>query len=637
MPRRLVPFRAIADSTYDWEMWIEGGRVRWVNPAVERFTGSSPAACLADPGFPLGVVDERDRDTMRDLLVRAEAGESGNDVEFRVVHRDGSSHWAAMSFQPLVDAGVMHGFRTSVRDIDERKRFEERLRAAEREASRAASDRAELLATLSHELRSPLHCIAGYADILRARAADPETARQAGIVVDQSESVLRHVEDLLRYVAGDATANNLVPEPFDLGALVRDVVEVTTPRARPRVALRFVDAGNAPRVLGDRERLRQIATNLVDNALRYTTAGEVVVTVGFTPAGHVRLEVADTGPGMSDELRARARQPFVQGPGALAGGVGLGLAIVDRLVRSMAGTFELESELGRGTRAIVELPLPPASVARSRAADERAPSRTPLRILVVDDSEAARELVVSMVRALGHDADEAASGALALSASRANHYDLVIVDYHMPERDGVSTATALAEMSASRPFVVLLTANVLVAERASELPRVIDRVVTKPLRLARLRELTAEAASSARSDRTPPAERGAARRRSRAFDAAPLEELLALPARGGPAALVTRLREALVQGYAEVAAAPPGARRAESAHALKGLLLSVGASRASSLAARVEARARAGRGDAAARRALAASQPDVLEHLERCGAALGLRAGGEAADRVTRQ
>ena len=92
MPRRRVPFRAIADSTYDWEMWIEGGgRVRWVNPAVERFTGARPEACLADPRFPLSVVDERDRDAMRDLLVRAEAGESGNDVEFRVVHRDGSA------------------------------------------------------------------------------------------------------------------------------------------------------------------------------------------------------------------------------------------------------------------------------------------------------------------------------------------------------------------------------------------------------------------------------------------------------------------------------------------------------------------------------------------------------------------
>ncbi len=623
-----MPFRAIADSTYDWEMWIEdGGRVRWVNPAVERFTGSSPEACLADPQFPLSVVDERDRDAMRDLLVRAAAGESGNDVEFRVVHRDGSARWAAISFQPLVDEGVVHGFRTSVRDIDERKRFEERLRAAEREASRAASDRADLLATLSHELRSPLHCIAGYADILRARAVDPETARQAGIVVDQSESVLRHVEDLLRYVAGDATANNLVPEPFDLGALVRDVVEVTTPRARPRVALRFVDAGSPPRVLGDRERLRQIATNLVDNALRYTTAGEVVVTVGSTPAGHVRLEVADTGPGMSDELRARARQPFVQGPGALAGGVGLGLAIVDRLVRSMAGTFDLESELGRGTRAIVALPLPPVSVTRVHAAADAMPLRTPLRVLVVDDSEAARELVVSMVRALGHEAGEAASGALALSASRSNRYDLVIVDYHMPDRDGVSTATALAAATTTRPYIVLLTANVLVAERASELPRVIDRVVTKPLRLARLRELAAEAANSTRSARTAPPARRAARPRSRAFDAAPLEELLALPARGGPAALLARLREALVQGYAKVAAAPPGTDRAESAHALKGLLLSVGASRASSLAARVEARARAGRGDAAACRALAASRTHVLDHLERCGAALGRRTG----------
>ncbi|MFO0420607.1 MAG: ATP-binding protein [Planctomycetota bacterium] len=629
MPRRFVPFRAIAESTYDWEMWIEaGGRLRWVNPAVERFTGLDPDACLADPRFPLSVVDERDRDAMRALLDRAAAGASGNDVEFRVVHRDGSSHWASMSFQPLVDGGVARGFRTSVRDIDERKRFEERLSTAEREASRAAGDRADLLATLSHELRSPLHCIAGYADILRAKAVDPETARQAGIVVDQSESVLRLVEDLLRYVAGEATASNLVAEPFDLGTLVRDVVEVTTPRARPRVALRFVGEANGPRVIGDRERLRQVVTNLVDNALRYTTVGEVVVTIAAPSAGRVRLEVADTGPGMSDELRARARQPFVQGPGALAGGVGLGLAIVDRLVRSMAGRFELESELGRGTRAIVDLPLPPASVPRAPATDTAGPARTPLRILVVDDSEAARELVVSMVRALGHEADEAASGALALAAARVNCYDLVLVDYHMPEQDGVSTATALAAAAATPPFVVLLTANVLVAERASELPRSIDRVVAKPLRLARLRELAAEAASSVRSVHATPVSRPTPRSRALPFDDEPLVELLSLSARGGRAAFLVRMREALAQGYADVAAARPGAERAEAAHGLKGLLLSVGAASAAALAARVEARARAGRGDAAARRALAASQADVLAHVERCGASLGRRAGG---------
>lgn len=502
-----TPYRAIADSTYDWETWVdETGAIRWINPGVERLTGLSAEACIAMPAFPMPLVHPDDRARIADVWASAARGESGNDIEFRVVHRDGRVRWVAISYQPLeVPGGATRGFRTSVRDIDARKQSEERLREAERRASRLARDQAELLATLSHELRSPLHCISGFGELIERRVEGPELRGYVQIVREQSDAALRMVEDLLHFVSLAESHVTLRAAPFDLRGLVEREIEATRPRVREGVRVSLeVEAGSVGVVVGDPDRVRQIIANLLSNAARFTEHGAIDVLLGHDADGLV-IEVRDTGIGMSKALLARVKDPFVQGaPSASSrGGVGLGLAIVDRLVAAMGGTLTLASSEGHGTSALVRLPLPRAKADALPGAPE-VPAYdllrlAGLRVLVVDDSEPARTLLSAMFGTFGPTPDLASSGRQAIERARAQAYDLVVLDYHMPDLDGVATAKrlrAVARRGARPPVLVLLTANVLASAFADPAAHGIDLVLAKPLRLAQVGALAASVAGA---------------------------------------------------------------------------------------------------------------------------------------------
>lgn len=500
------PFRAIAESTYDWETWVdESGAVRWVNRAVERFTGYTPEECLALPDFPYAVIQRDDRERVRALMREALAGSSGNDVEFRIARRDGTELWVAISWQPLAhDAGGSRGLRTSVRDIHSRKLAEEKLRLAEREAARLARERTEFLASLSHELRSPLHCIEGFAELIERAPEDASRARWLGIIREQSHATLRLVEDLLHFVAGERREIAPTAGVIDLAAIVAGEVEAGRPRAKQGVALTFASSLPADaRARGDADHARRVVANLLGNALRFTEAGSIDVRV--EPRGELQaVVVRDTGVGMSRDLVGRVRAPFVQGAPSTAsrGGVGLGLAIVERLVGAMGGSLELESEPSVGTTATATFRA--ASDGSDAIATEsggatdasaRDPEHAELSVLVVDDSAPARELVVAMLGDLGVVAHQASGAPEALARAREAEFHLVLVDYHMPEVDGFGAVDALRRegLLGDAALVVLLTANVFVAREGGPTPAGIDRVVAKPLRLDELRRILRDA------------------------------------------------------------------------------------------------------------------------------------------------
>lgn len=489
-----VPYRAIAESTYDWETWIdESGRVRWVNAAVERLTGHSVASCLRMKGFPLALVHEADRARIGLVLERGARGEAGNDVEFRVLRADGAELWVAISWQPLRDDdGTARGFRTSVRDIHERKSAEEKLRQAERRARERAAEQAEMLATLSHELRSPLHCISGFGELLMRAELPPESRRYIGIVQEQSEAALRLVEDLLHFVALAEAAPVLRPTVFDLARLVTREVDALRPRVRKDVALHVVvDNAASGFVEGDADRVRQVVANLIGNAVRFTERGEIVVRLGYE-GGAYAIEVRDTGIGMSQALLARVKQPFVQAAGGAVsrGGVGLGLAIVDRLAAAMGGSVSIRSEEGAGTSVHVRLALTRSLTGPAATPEVKETKLTDVRVLVVDDSDPSRELLAAMLETLGCEVTTAESGRVAIERVQEVPFDLVLLDYHMPELDGRETAQRIRALGlASVPRLVMLTANVLAEAFHDPGAHGLDLVLPKPVRLAQLREL----------------------------------------------------------------------------------------------------------------------------------------------------
>lgn len=490
---RVLPaaFRVIAEYTYDWETWVDArGRTRWINAAVERITGYSVAQCMARKGYPLSLAHPADRPRLRQVLKSASAGEAGNDVEFRVRCKDGHTRWVAVSWQAMRDArGKSLGYRTSVRDIDDRKKMERQMDRLRRKAERAAVARSELLANVSHELRSPAHCIAGFSQLLLASDLAPRERRHVHVIADQATMMQRQVEDLLQVAALDVTTVRIDATPFDLRALLDSLVDASELEAHQsgRVRVERAIVLDAPWVVGDRVRVAQVVRNLLDNALKFTAQGTIRLAAARRADQLLQIEVRDTGTGMTAAQLKQVTQPFFQADSRSVrrhGGVGLGLSIVERLVHAMGGRLELSSQHQRGTQARITLPLPTSS----RPGSEVEASTTTLTsgvALVVDDSAVARELLVEWLRALGWQAVTAASGVEALALAKKRPFDAVLLDYQMPELDGAQTALKLRRLfprRARRIPVVLITANVFAEEQLGRARAAIDHVMVKPIK-----------------------------------------------------------------------------------------------------------------------------------------------------------
>lgn len=565
-------FRTIAEFTYDWETWVDReGVPRWINAAVERVTGYDVATCLALPDYPVSLVHSDEREIVRAVLEDAARGGSGNDVEFRILQRDGHERWVAISWQSVVDArGVAAGYRTSIRDIDERKAMERELQALRRRAESAVIARSELLANVSHELRSPAHCISGFAELLEATSLDETQQRYVSILREQCAGMQRQVDDLLQLAALEAGSLKLEREPIELTSIVRALVEALALRAQAKGLSLSLDVGpEAIWIEGDATRLQQILRNLVDNALKFTEQGSVRVGLrSSAPKGGVQtvhLEVTDTGIGMHLNEALRVLAPFEQADTTTRrrfGGVGLGLAIVQRLVSQMGGKLDVESHVGVGTTIGIRLPLVSLE---PRARRSQAPrltlvtqpttQRTGLA-LVVDDSAPARELLSAMLRQCGFESVEAASGVEARKQVAKHAVDIVFLDYQMPGEDGAEVASSLRKLAqtqttAQSTRIYLLTANLFAHEQLGKLSAV-DGVLGKPMSRATLLNLLSSLAHQDTSSAAPPPEAPQAQNavepdafepartaesEPSVLDGAVIEDLLALPGRDGKSVL----------------------------------------------------------------------------------------------------
>lgn len=528
--------RAIADDTYDWESWIApDGTTLWVNPAVERMTGHTVDECLAMSGYPLPMVHPDDRDRIAAVLRSALAGSAGNDLEFRIVHKDGSERWLAMSWQSTFDSKrTWLGYRTSVRDIHDRKRLEHRLLEARRRAEEADRAKTEFLAVMSHELRTPIQCIEGYARLLLELDPSPDQARYIDILRAQNRALLHIVDEVLELSSLVTAPPPLVEDVTDLAKIAADVVEANRPLLDGKpVELAFrSDVPEPIHVRADGPRIRQILANLVGNAVKFTPEGRIEVGYLVEPLDahriRVRFEVIDTGIGIPESTIPIVFEPFRQADSSTSrkyGGSGLGLAIVRRLVDVFGGTIALESKVGVGSRFTVTLDLAratgdaPANGTRSerpRASpsiarlDRHFAAQYPLTILVADDSAPSLEFLSELLRLHGYRPDAVPDGARAIEVCRTKEYDLIVLDWQMPEVDGPTAAKAIrSEARGKPPLLVALTANVFAAADPELAQRGFDGALTKP---ASLEDLQAVLRWAAQRDASPLGPRKAPRR-----------------------------------------------------------------------------------------------------------------------------
>jgi signal transduction histidine kinase/ActR/RegA family two-component response regulator len=390
--------------------------------------------------------------------------------------------------------------------------LEERT-ALYREAEEANRIKDEFLATLSHELRTPMNAIVGWTSLMASGDLDPETTRRAVASIDRNaKAQVRLIEDILdvsRIVSGKL---RLKIQPVELRSVVEAAVDSVRHAAEAKgVALHVAIDPDAGSIHGDGDRLQQVVWNLVSNAIKFTPrAGRVDVQLSRANA-HVELQVRDSGQGIRPEFLPHVFERFRQADSSSTrahGGLGLGLAIVRHLVEMHGGTVEARSDgEGRGAAFVVHLPIRPVRAAEPPAAGVPPPplagaarpeDLTGVRVLVVEDDAESRSLLESMLARLGAEVEVAASAGEALAAVQRHTPDVLLSDIEMPGEDGYSLIRrirALPSQEGSRLPAAALTAYARTEDRIAALSAGFQFHLSKPVAAG---ELAAVVASLAR-------------------------------------------------------------------------------------------------------------------------------------------
>ncbi|MFQ2490209.1 CHASE domain-containing protein [Aeromonas caviae] len=512
---------AIVESSIDGIIGqtLQGVVISW-NRGAEEIFGYRADEALGKTVAQLVVPDDLAYEE-EDILARICRGERRDHFTTRRRHKNGQPIDVSVSVSPIIDdSGRIVGASKTVRDITEQQQARQELELARQQAEQANVAKSQFLANMSHEIRTPMNAVLGMLQLVRQTPLD--TRQQDYVVKAQSaaQSLLALLNDILDFSKIDAGKLELDIHAFSLEDMLRELAVVLSGNQHHKtVELMFeVDPSLPLEVRGDKLRILQILINLGGNALKFTEAGQVVIHLSALrqDAASVTLQVSvtDTGIGITPEQLSRIFNGFTQAESSTTrrfGGTGLGLVICQRLVALMGSELRVDSEPGRGSCFSFELCLEVENKALSISVV--APDISHCHVLVVDDCEISREILVKTIEMRGWSCDAVESGAKALvkiiSALKAGRpYDVVLVDWRMPEMDGVATAKLIKQQfpDVACPVVIMLSAyGRELLGKISEQDRVIFRdILTKPITPQQLIASIARARQPAQRDSLPP-------------------------------------------------------------------------------------------------------------------------------------
>jgi len=378
-------------------------------------------------------------------------------------------------------------------------------------ARQASEAKSNFLATMSHEIRTPMNGVLSMADIILADSPDEGIRDKVKVIKDSGEVLMHLLQDILDMSKIEAGKIEIQMDAFSLSDSLRSIESLWEAAAREKgIGFEFSVDSRLPRyVIGDDFRIRQVLSNPISNAIKFTSEGKVSVTIsaGGQGSDSVRFEVKDSGIGIGAEALARLFTPFEQGEASTTrrfGGTGLGLSISKHLLDLMGGAIGCESDLGSGSRFFFELNLSEDKKQRRLEADceDHLDSKLldGLRLLVVDDVKTNRLIVSSLAKRWNCEVSLACDGAAAVQAVQRGDFDVVLMDLRMPVMDGAAACRKIRGLSGpkSKIPVVALTADAMdgVAENCRELG--MDGYLTKPIAPERLYRALKQSVSSLR-------------------------------------------------------------------------------------------------------------------------------------------
>lgn len=502
-----ISFRSSAEA---------GFPLAFISDGIERVAGYAAADFLPPQA----------RRTLADLIIpsdypRVAAGltqavkqASSYQIEYRLYHADGSLHWmwengAAMRDEANSTVRWIDGV---ILDISERRQMEEELREAKEKAEQAAIARSIFVANMSHEIRTPMNAILGFTDVLLDTPLNAEQRRYLDTVRSQGRALLRLLNEILDKAKLDKGAVELERTDYNLLALVEELSSTYGNNARSK-GLAFsthYDPQLPPWLHGDELRMRQVLCNLLDNAIKFTSAGQINLEISKHDQ-QLHIMVKDTGIGIAPERLEAIFDPFTQADASMTrryGGTGLGTTISKQLVELMGGHIWATSGQGFGTTFYITLPLETAHGSPKQSHLLQTPELPPLHILVADDAPQNLELLELLLHKHGHTLETAADGAEAVQMAAAARFDLILMDLQMPQLDGLEATRAIraAEKAAGlKPVpIVAMTASVLDTHREASIAAGMQGFASKPVdwdsllqEIARVLDLQTEHAAPA--------------------------------------------------------------------------------------------------------------------------------------------